>query len=207
MLRTLTLLLALAGCTLPSTPAAEAATELADFKTLVNKAAPPFSLPDLQGQPVSLADHAGKTVVLEWFNPGCPYVKAAHGAGAPLDKMAQQWADKGVVWLAINSGAPGKQGTGVDTNRAAAAQWSMDHPILIDEDGAVGKAYGAKTTPQMVVVDPIGVVRYAGGLDNAPMGKASGERQDYLGDALTSVLGGTKPATAITKPYGCSVKY
>ena len=136
----------------------------------VGEAAPAFSLPDLDGKPVALADFAGKTVVLEWFNPDCPFVKYAHGDG-PLKDMAKQQSQAGVVWLAINSGAAGKQGNGVERNREAKQEWAMEHPILIDEDGTVGHSYGAATTPHMFVINPEGKLVYAGGLDNAPLGR------------------------------------
>jgi peroxiredoxin len=132
--------------------------------------APPFSLPDLDGKQVGLADFAGKTVVLEWFNPDCPFVKYAHGEGGPLRTMAKQRGDA-VVWLAINSGAPGKQGTGVARNREAMAEYGIEHAILLDESGDVGRAYGATNTPHMFVIDPSGKLAYAGALDNAPMGE------------------------------------
>jgi peroxiredoxin len=135
--------------------------------------APAFSLPDLDGKTVSLADFAGKTVVLEWFNPDCPFVKYAHGEG-PLATLAAEQTKGGVVWIAINSGAAGKQGTGVERNREAAKEWKLEHPILLDEDGKVGHAYGATSTPHMFVIDAGGKLVYAGGLDNAPLGRVDG---------------------------------
>lgn len=187
--------------------AREAAAETGPLAA-VGQPAPGFSLPDLDGKKVSLSDFAGKTVVLEWFNPGCPFVVYAHGEG-PLKDMASQWTSKGVVWLSINSSAPGKQGHGVDTNKSAAAQWSIKNPILLDEDGKVGRAYGAKTTPHMFVVDPSGKLAYMGGLDNAPMGKVSGggPRQDLVSNALSELLGGKPVSQASSTSYGCSVKY
>ena len=133
--------------------------------------APAFSLPNLEGEAVSLADFAGKTVVLEWFNPDCPFVKYAHGPEGPLASLAKAKQAEGVVWLAINSGAPGKQGHGVARNREAKSEWALEHPILIDEDGAVGHSYGATSTPHMFVIDPEGTLIYAGALDNAPLGR------------------------------------
>lgn len=131
--------------------------------------APAFELPDLDGNLVSLASFAGKTIVLEWFNPDCPFVKYAHGEGPLADLAAKQGDD--VVWIAINSGAPGKQGHGAARNREAKAEWKLDHAILLDESGVVGHQYGATTTPHMFVIDPAGTLVYAGGLDNAPLGR------------------------------------
>jgi len=174
----------------------------------IGAAAPAFTLKNLAGEPVSLADHAGKVVVLEWFNPGCPFVKQAHGGGGALETMASQWADKEVVWLAINSGAPGKQGTGVETNLTAKKEWSMNHPVLLDEDGKVGRLYAAKTTPQMVVIDTQGRQVYNGALDNAPFGKTKGETLSPITDnVLTAVTQGKESPHSRSKPYGCSVKY
>lgn len=140
----------------------------------VGEAAPTFTLPDLDGNSISLADYAGKTVVLEWFNPDCPFVVYAHGDDGPLANLAREQSEAGIVWLAINSGAEGKQGHGAERNRKAREDWKLDHPILLDENGAVGQTYGAKTTPQMFVIDPDGKIAYAGAVDNAPLGQVEG---------------------------------
>ena len=180
-----------------------------DFGSVeIGVSAPGFTLKNLAGEPVSLADHAGKVVVLEWFNPGCPFVKQAHESGGALETMASQWAAKDVVWLAINSGAPGKQGTGVDANQAAKTEWSMAHPVLLDEDGTVGRMYAAKTTPQMVVIDPQGRQVYNGALDNAPFGKTKGGPLSPITEnVLAAVTQGQPSPHSRPKPYGCSVKY
>jgi peroxiredoxin len=140
----------------------------------VGEPAPGFTLPSVAGESISLADYAGKTVVLEWFNPDCPFVKYAHDAGGPLASLANEQTKAGIVWLAINSGAPGKQGAGVERNKQAQVDWKLEHPILIDEDGKVGRTYGAQTTPHMYVIDPAGKLIYAGALDNAPLGRVEG---------------------------------
>lgn len=220
-MRTVLVLLALAACgesdpaatAAPEAPAAAvtpatASAEVAASEATPASVAPAFSLTDLDGNTHNLADYAGKVVVLEWFNPGCPFVVSAHGEG-PLADMATKWVDKEVVWLAVNSGAPGKQGHGVDVNRSAAETWSMTHPILLDESGAVGQAYGAKTTPQMVVIAPDGTIAYEGALDNAPMGevKGGGEHVAYTHNALGLTVDGKPAKPARTAPWGCSVKY
>lgn len=173
----------------------------------VGAPAPDFTLNDLDGRPHTLSSLRGKTVVLEWFNPGCPFVQHAHGPGGALESLAARSAAGGVVWLAINSGAPGKQGHGVDVNRKAASDWKMDHPVLVDEAGKVGRAYGAATTPQMVVIDPAGTVVYAGAIDNRPLGKGEGAAVNYVEKALADLGAGRPVGTPETKPYGCSVKY
>ena len=181
----------------------------ADFGPVnIGAPAPAFSLPDLAGETVNLADHKGKVVVLEWFNPGCPFVKQAHGPDGGLKTMANTWAEQGVVWLAINSGSPGSQGTGVDANKRAKSDWNMNHPILLDESGKVGKAYAAKTTPQMVVIDPAGNQVYNGALDNAPFGKPKGGELDAITERVLAAVTTGKPSPqGQSKPYGCSVKY
>jgi peroxiredoxin len=140
----------------------------------IGEPAPAFTLPSVAGESISLADYAGKTVVLEWFNPDCPFVKYAHDGGGPLASLANEQTKSGIVWLAINSGASGKQGAGVERNKQAQVDWKLEHPILIDEDGKVGRSYGAQTTPHMFVIDPAGKLIYAGALDNAPLGRVEG---------------------------------
>lgn len=173
----------------------------------VGQPAPAFSLPDTTGALHSLASHAGKTVVLEWFNPDCPFVKHAYDT-ALLPALASTWTGQGVVWLRINSGAPGKQGHGAERNAQAIAAWSLAGPVLLDETGAVGQRYGAKTTPHLYVIDPAGALVYVGALDNAPLGKVDGAaRVDYVADALGALGAGKAVDPSVTRPYGCSVKY
>jgi hypothetical protein len=167
--------------------------------------APDFTLKGLDGAAWTLSEHANETVVLEWFNPGCPFVVYAHGdADAPLGSMAKDTT--GVTWVAINSSASGKQGHGVEANKKAAAEWKMSHPILLDEDGQVGKLYGAVTTPHMYVIHDGNLV-YRGALDNKPLGKGDGARANHVAAALADIGAGKPVTRAETKPYGCSVKY
>jgi len=174
----------------------------------LGKPAPTFSLPDLDGKGVSLADFKGKVVVLEWFNPGCPFVKRNHEQG-PLKDMAKRVAKNGVVWLSINSSATGKEGNGVEANRGAKTRWGIDNPILLDDTGAVGHAYGARTTPHMYVVDAEGKLVYRGAIDNAQDGdtEQGAPFVNYVETALGDVAAGKPVKTAETKSYGCSVKY
>jgi len=173
----------------------------------VGQAAPDFTLPDLSGTEHSLSDHRGKVVVLEWFNPGCPYVNDVHEPGGVLAEAPAELQGEGVVWMAINSGAEGKQGHGVKTNQAARDKWSLGYPILLDEDGVVGRRYGAKTTPHMYVIDAEGVLRYQGAVDNHPMRERSGDHKPYARLAVQDVLAGRAVGVPRTRPYGCSVKY
>jgi peroxiredoxin len=177
-----------------------------DVKAVIGKAAPDFELKDLDGKVVKLSDYKGKVVVLEWFNPECPVIVKAHTEGALKDQAARVAKD-GVVWLSINSGAAGKEGTGVDKNKKAKADWKMANAILIDEKGDVGRKYEAKTTPHMYVIDAKGVLAYRGAIDNAGSGKPDGELVNYVDAALADIKAGKPVAKAETKSYGCSVKY
>ena len=173
----------------------------------VGKAAPGFTLKDLTGADVSLASFLGKTVVLEWFNPDCPFVVRTHNEG-PLKTMAADVAKDGVVWLAVNSGAPGKQGAGLERNKAALAEYNLAHPVLLDESGAVGKLYNARNTPGMYVIDAAGVLAYAGAIDNAPRGTAPEEGyRNHVSEALADLAAKRPVRVAETKQYGCGVKY
>ena len=174
----------------------------------VGKPAPDFTLQDLDGKTVKLSDFKGKTVVLEWFNPECPFVKANHTKGS-LKGMAKRFTDKGIVWLAINSGAPGKQGHGAEVNKKGKETYGIDYPILLDENGDVGRMYGAKTTPHMYIVDPQGTLVYIGGIDNTPGSDPEPEDKvvNYVDVALGELAAGKPVTTKTTEPYGCSVKY
>jgi peroxiredoxin len=172
--------------------------------------APDFSLSDLAGKQVKLSDFKGKTVVLEWFNPECPFVKASHTKGS-LVGLAKKETDKGVVWLAINSGAPGKQGAGADKSREGLKTFGLSHPVLLDEQGNVGKQYGATNTPHMMIIDKSGKLAYRGAIDNSPDGEAKspegGKLVNYVEAALDDLTQGRAVQVAETKAYGCSVKY
>ena len=171
----------------------------------VGALAPNFKLTDTEGNTVQLSDLKGKVVVLEWFNPDCPFVVHAHGKNGPLTEQVPRALADGVVWLAINSGAPGKQGAGLKRNIAARSQYGMTYPVLLDPDGDVGRLYGAITTPHMFVVDAEGTLVFAGGLDSAPLGR--GNKTNFVDAALADLKAGQQPKRARSKPYGCSVKY
>lgn len=193
---------------LQQAPAPAAAPELG--KAELGKAAPLFTLPDTDGKPISLASFKGKTVVLEWFNPECPFVKLSHTKGSLLG-LADKQARAGVVWLAINSGAPGKQGHGAEASKKGVEAFGLHHPVLIDADGKVGRAYGAAHTPHMYVVDPAGQLVYRGAIDNSPDGEGAsapdGVLINYVERALADVTAGKPVRVADTEAYGCSVKY
>lgn len=195
----------------PSADAPEAAKPepaAPEATAVVGQPAPEFTLNDLDGKPHTLSSYRGKTVVLEWFNPGCPFVKFAHTEG-PLQDMAATETAQGVVWLAINSGAPGKQGHGVEANREGTSTFGMTHPVLLDEDGTVGHTYGAVKTPHMFVVSAEGTLLYKGGIDNAPFGEVDGggEPRNHVAAALAEIREGKPVSTPETPAYGCTVKY
>ena len=179
-------------------------------KAAIGKPAPDFALKDLDGKLVKLSAFKGKTIVLEWFNPGCPFVKKSHGVGS-LVGTAKRISKTGVVWLAINSGAPGKQGNELALNVEAAKTWSLEHPILRDETGVVGKSYGATNTPNLFVIDKRGILVYSGAIDNSPDAEGKSPTGDklvnYVDAALEDLAAGRAVRTATTTPYGCSVKY
>lgn len=179
-------------------------------KAEIGKAAPQFSLNDTKGKTVDLSKLAGKVVVLEWFNHGCPFVKK-HYDSNNMQTLQKDYTGKGVVWLSICSSAKGKQGNATAQKHdedAKAAKASATH-ILIDEDGKVGKLYGAKTTPHMFVIDKKGVLVYAGAIDDKPgtdVEEIKGAK-NYVKAALDEVLKNKPVSVASTKAYGCSVKY
>lgn len=166
--------------------------------------APAFTLKDQSGKDVSLADYKGKIVVLEWFNDGCPYVQR-HYTGGNMNHFASKYADKGVVWLAINS----TNGKTAADNEKIAAEWKIDRPILLDADGQVGHAYGAKTTPDMFVIDKAGKLVYTGAIDNVRSTDAddNAKASNYVAKALDDLLAGKAVGEPETKSYGCGVKY
>lgn len=175
----------------------------AEAKAKVGEAAPAFTLVDLDGKTHNLADYKGKTVVLEWFNPECPYVKKHHELNKTMASLNDKFKEKDVVWLAV---ATGKTAAAADDLKAAKTDYGIAYPILLDTEGKVGREYGAKTTPHMYVIDKEGVLRYAGAIDNNNSPRTLGET-NYVEEALTAVLAGETVPTAETKAYGCGVKY
>lgn len=176
----------------------------------IGKLAPDFTLTDQDGKEHSLKEYRGKMVVLEWFNPDCPYVKAAHTKGSLKNQGNRVGKEKNAVWLAINSGAPGQQGTGLEYNKKMRKKYTMDYPVLIDESGEVGRAYGAKTTPHMFVIDKKGILRYKGAIDDDAFARKTvkgSEVVNYVDLALAALQDETEIVQSDTRPYGCSVKY
>jgi len=176
----------------------------------VGQPAPAFTLVDSTGQTRSLAEFAGKTVVLEWTNHECPFVGKHYGAGNMQAQQRDATAD-GVVWLTVNSSAPGQEGhvDGTAADRIRDQAGAAQTAYLLDPDGATGRAYGAKTTPHMYVIDPDGVLRYAGGIDSIPSADTAdiARATQYVPQALAELAAGRPVSVTVTRPYGCSVKY
>ncbi len=170
--------------------------------------APDFDLVDTAGNHHSLQKYLadGQVVVLEWFNPDCPFIVKHHKLHRTMDTTFAAVKDKGVVWLAVNSSAPGKSGYGTERNAKAVEEYGMTFPVLLDPTGAAGKAYEARNTPTMFVIGRDGMVAYAGAIDDDASPQHLGET-NHVAAALAALLAGGKPAVAETKPYGCSVKY
>ena len=164
--------------------------------------APSFTLEDQDGRKVSLANYSGKTVVLEWVNPDCPFVQRHYRAGT-MSALAAKYGDKGVVWLAVNS----TNSMGRSDNTKWAASNRLAYPILDDHEGEVGRLYGARTTPHIFIIDKTGTLVYKGGIDDDPDGSKQGSAINYADKALEEVVNGKAVSTPETKPYGCAVKY
>lgn len=177
---------------------------------VVGQPAPSFTATDSNGRKVSLSDYRGKTVVLEWTNAECPFVQK-HYNSDNMQKLQSEAKAKAVVWLTVNSGAAGKQGyvTGTQANTHLREVGASPTAYLIDSDGAVGRAYGARTTPHMFVIDGKGMLAYAGGIDDIASADPGDlpNAKNYVREALADIAAGKAVTTATSRPYGCSVKY
>ncbi|MFN3520911.1 MAG: thioredoxin family protein [Phenylobacterium sp.] len=177
---------------------------------LLGEAAPAFSAVDADGRTRSLSEFKGKTVVLEWTNEGCPYVQKHYGAGA-MQALQKKAVGQGVVWLTLVSSAPGKQGhlSGQAAKGWKAKQKAAYTALLLDPKGDVGRAYDAKTTPHMYIIDPAGTLVYTGGIDDRPTPDPASLKgaKNYVVAALDDLAAGRPVAEPATRPYGCSVKY
>src|SRR5437016_10512109 len=176
----------------------------------VGSAAPDFSLTDAKGKSHSLSQYKGKYVVLEWFNPECPFVKKHYGSGN-MQKLQQEYTSKDVVWLSIDSSAPGTEGniTPEEAQKITASWKTHQTALLLDPEGKAGRAYGAKNTPNMVIINPEGKIAYEGAIDSkaTPNPADIPNSTNYVKAALDESLTGKPVTTSQTKPYGCSVKY
>ena len=176
----------------------------------VGDAAPDFTVTASNGKTLRLTDYRGKYVVLEWHNNGCPYVRKHYNSGN-MQRLQKQWTGAGVAWFTILSSAPGKQGyvTASEENDYLAKMQAAPTAALLDPTGEIGHLYDAKTSPQMVVINPQGVVIYDGAIDDKPTTdlKDITDARNYVNVALEQAMAGKQVETPATRPYGCSVKY
>lgn len=176
----------------------------------VGQPAPAFAVSDDHGTTRRLAEFAGKSLVLEWHNNGCPYVRKHYDSGR-MQGLQEKWTGKGVAWLTVISSAPGTQGyVTADQSKAFAQKSGMrSTAILLDPRGELGHLYDARNTPQMFVIDPQGVLIYSGAIDDRPSPDASSltGAKNFVDAALTEAMAGRPVSTATSVPYGCTVKY
>jgi peroxiredoxin len=176
----------------------------------VGQPAPAFSAADSQGHTRQLKDYRGKTVVLEWTNAECPYTKKHYTSGN-MQSLQELARERGVVWLSVISSAPGKQGyvNGAGADALTASRHAVPTAVLLDPSGDLGKLYHAKTTPHLFVIDPSGNLEYMGGIDSIATADIDDIKsaEPYLKEAMLAVVDGKPVTHAVTRPYGCSVKY
>jgi len=176
----------------------------------VGAPAPAFSAVDSAGKTVNLNDYRGKTVVLEWTNDGCPYVRKHYGSGN-MQALQKKWTDQGIVWLSIISSPPGEQGF-ADASRAnslTAERKAMPTSVLLDPRQQMARAYGATATPHMYIIKPDGVLAYAGAIDDKPTARTSDikDAKNFVDEALAELKAGKPVSNPATRAYGCVVKY
>jgi len=179
-------------------------------QAVVNQPAPAFAAQDVSGKPVQLADFKGRVVVLEWVNPGCPFVQKHYNSGN-IPATQKDATARGVVWLSVSSTA---KDTGDWRAPAELQSWLKTRSAgatatLLDEDGKIGRSYGARTTPHLYVIDPQGKLVYAGAIDSKPSTSVADLKTatNYVRQALDEVLAGKAVSQPVTQSYGCSIKY
>ena len=179
-------------------------------EAIVGQPAPGFSVTDTDGHTQTLSALRGKFVVLEWFNPECPFVRKHYGSGN-MQATQKDATAKGAVWLSVDSAAPGKQGhvTPEQANAFMQAQGGSPTAIVLDPDGTLGHRYGARTTPHLFIIDPTGTVVYTGAIDDTPSTDPADvvHATNYVRQALSEAMAGTPVSVPASQPYGCSVKY
>ncbi len=180
-------------------------------QAVVGQPAPNFTLTDINGKSHTLSDYKGKTVVIEWVNPECPFVVKHYDKSGNIPSLQKAATADGVIWLAINSGRNGGQG---DFNPQQVAAWkertkAAYTAYLRDQDTSIGKLYGAKATPHLFVIDPTGKLVYDGAIDSIRSSRVDdiAKAENYVTSALAAIKAGKPVATPVTEAYGCSIKY
>ncbi len=179
-------------------------------EAVIGESAPDFTLPDSDGKNHTLSDYAGKVVVLEWLNHGCPFVQK-HYNSDNMQKLQRMANEKGIIWFSVISSAPGKQGycTAEQANEITREKNAAPAAVLLDPEGTVGKMYGAKTTPHMFIIDREGRLVYNGAIDDNRSTSLDdvAKAKNYVRMALDELLAGKDVSVNTSQPYGCSVKY
>ena len=188
----------------------QSSSEIRVAAASVNKPAPNFIAADTNGKTHRLADFKGKVVVLEWTNHDCPFVRKHYGSGN-MQKLQKELTGKGVVWISIISSAPGMQGyvSSSQANELTKSRNASPTAVILDPEGKIGKQYGARTTPHIFVVGKDGNIKYMGAIDSiaSPDPADIPKADNYVRNAVNSVISGKPVADSVTQPYGCSVKY
>ena len=176
----------------------------------IGEAPPAFTAVNSDNKPVNLSDYRGKTVVLEWTNDGCPYVRKHYNSGN-MQALQKKWTGQGIVWLSVISSPPGEQGyaTPVQANKLTVDRNAVPSAVLLDPKQQVARAYNAVATPTMFVITPEGKLAYMGAIDDKPSTRLSDVEtaKNYLDAALTELKSGKTVSTPVTRAYGCVVKY
>lgn len=184
--------------------------QFAFAQVATNEPAKDFTLKDTQGVEHSLSDYQGKYVVLEWINHECPFVKKHYNSNN-MQALQEEYTAKGIIWLSINSSAPGKQGhcSGEEAENLTQEKEANPTAVLLDSDGTVGRMYAAQTTPHMYIINPEGTLIYQGAIDSIPSADAAdiAKAENYVKLALNAAMAGKPVEVGVTKAYGCSVKY
>lgn len=194
----------------PSSAGMQSSSEIKVAAARVNNPAPNFVAADTNGKTHRLTDFKGKVVVLEWTNHDCPFVRKHYGSGN-MQKLQKEMTGKGAVWISINSSAPGQQGyvSASQANELTKSRNAAPTAVILDPEGKIGRQYGARTTPHIFVVGKDGNLKYMGAIDSiaSPDPADIPKANNYVRDAVNSVISGRPVSNSVTQPYGCSVKY
>jgi AhpC/TSA family len=203
-------MLAIGVCCTMTIITLSAGMQFVTAQALIGAAAPAFTLTDSNGRNLSLADFKGKTVVLEWTSHECPYV-GKHYRGNNMQALQRKWTGQGVVWLSVISSAPGQPGyvSAQQANKLTADRGASPTAVLLDPTGKVGRAYGARTTPHMYVINGEGALVYMGGIDNQPTARLEDLKsaRNFVDEALSEISQGKPVSVTASRAYGCSIKY